>query len=123
MTRTTHERHLSGISAVGDAARVDHGSAKAGLTGFTKSLALRLGRHRITADAIAPGFLVSDTTGASARRLGLDFGGYRRSAAQSVPVARVGEPEDIAHTTSFLVHPEAGFASGQVVHVAGGPVD
>ncbi|GAA0612836.1 SDR family NAD(P)-dependent oxidoreductase [Streptomyces crystallinus] len=115
--------NMSSISAVGDAARVDYGSAKAGLIGFTKSLALQLGRHGITANAIAPGFVVSDMTRASARRLGRDFEEFRRSAAQSIPVGRVGEPEDIAHTASFLVSRAAGFVSGQVIYVAGGPVD
>ncbi|MEU9011388.1 SDR family NAD(P)-dependent oxidoreductase [Streptomyces sp. NPDC048479] len=115
--------NMSSISAVGDAARVDYGSAKAGLIGFTKSLALQLGRHGITANAIAPGFVVSDMTRASARRLGRDFEEFRSSAAQPIPVGRVGEPEDIAHTASFLVSPEAGFVSGQVIYVAGGPVD
>ncbi|MFD1932442.1 MULTISPECIES: SDR family NAD(P)-dependent oxidoreductase [Nonomuraea] len=114
---------MSSISAVGDAARVDYGSAKAGLIGFTKSLALQLGRHGVTANAIAPGFVVSDMTRASARRLGRDFEEYQRSAAQSIPVGRVGRPEDIAHTASYLVSPEAGFVSGQVIYVAGGPVD
>jgi NAD(P)-dependent dehydrogenase (short-subunit alcohol dehydrogenase family) len=115
--------NMSSISAVGDAARVDYGSAKAGLIGFTKSLALQLGRHGITANAIAPGFVVSDMTRTSARRLGRDFEEFRRSAAKSIPVGRVGEPEDIAHTASFLVSREAGFVSGQVIYVAGGPVD
>ncbi|MET7855958.1 SDR family NAD(P)-dependent oxidoreductase [Streptomyces sp. NPDC005318] len=114
---------MSSISAVGDAARVDYGSAKAGLIGFTKSLALQLGRHGITANAIAPGFVVSDMTRASARRLGLGFDEFRRNAARSIPVGRVGQPEDIAHTASYLVSPGAGFVSGQVVYVAGGPVD
>jgi 3-oxoacyl-[acyl-carrier protein] reductase len=115
--------NMSSISAVGDAARVDYSSAKAGLIGFTKSLALQLGQHGITANAIAPGFVVSDMTRASARRLGRDFEEFRRSAAKSIPVGRVGEPKDIAHTASFLVSPEAGFVSGQVIYVAGGPVD
>ncbi|GLX00025.1 3-oxoacyl-ACP reductase [Microtetraspora sp. NBRC 16547] len=114
---------MSSISAVGDAARVDYASAKAGLIGFTKSLALQLGRHGITANAIAPGFVVSDMTRASARRLGRDFEEFQRSAAESIPVGRVGRPEDIAHTASYLVSPEAGFVSGQVIYVAGGPVD
>lgn len=115
--------NMSSISAVGDAARVDYASAKAGLIGFTKSLALQLGRHAVTANAIAPGFIVSDMTRASARRLGRDFDEYERSAAQSIPVGRVGQPEDIAHAASFLVSPEAGFVSGQVIYIAGGPVD
>ncbi|MGW6496487.1 SDR family NAD(P)-dependent oxidoreductase [Nonomuraea angiospora] len=115
--------NVSSISAVGDADRVDYGSAKAGLIGFTKSLALQLGRHGITANAIAPGFVVSDMTRATAGRLGRDFAEHQRIAAQSIPVGRVGQPEDIAHTASYLVSPEAGFVSGQVVYVAGGPVD
>jgi len=114
---------MSSISAVGDAARVDYASAKAGLIGFTKSLALQLGQHGVTANAIAPGFVVSDMTRASARRLGLEFEEFQRRAAQSIAVGRVGQPEDIAHTASYLVSPEAGFVSGQVIYVAGGPVD
>lgn len=115
--------NVSSVSAVGDAGRVDYGSAKAGLVGFTKSLALQLGRHGITANAIAPGFVVSDMTRASARRQGRDFETHRRLAAQSIPVGRVGQPEDIAHTASYLVSPEAGYVSGQVIYVAGGPID
>ncbi|MER7795494.1 SDR family NAD(P)-dependent oxidoreductase [Streptomyces sp. NPDC097640] len=115
--------NMSSISAVGDAGRVDYASAKAGLIGFTKSLALQLGPHGVTANAIAPGFVVSDMTRASARRLGLSFEEFRHRAEQSIPVGRVGLPDDIAHTASFLVSPGAGFVSGQVIYVAGGPVD
>ncbi|WP_242909741.1 SDR family NAD(P)-dependent oxidoreductase [Actinomadura terrae] len=115
--------NMSSISAVGDAGRVDYASAKAGLIGFTKSLALQLGPHGVTANAIAPGFVVSDMTRASARRLGLSFEEFRYRAEQSIPVGRVGLPDDIAHTASFLVSPGAGFVSGQVIYVAGGPVD
>ncbi|WP_066944270.1 SDR family NAD(P)-dependent oxidoreductase [Streptomyces lushanensis] len=114
---------MSSISAVGDAARVDYAGAKAGLIGFTKSLALQLGQHGVTANTIAPGFVVSDMTRASARRLGLSFEEFQRRAVRSIPVGRVGRPEDIAHTASYLVHPAAGFVSGQVIYVAGGPVD
>ncbi|GAA3704027.1 3-oxoacyl-ACP reductase FabG [Nonomuraea antimicrobica] len=113
---------MSSISAAGDAARVDYASAKAGLIGFTKSLAIQLGRYGVTANAIAPGFVVSDMTRASAQRLGLEFEEFQRKAAESIPVGRVGQPEDIAHTASYLVSPEAGFVSGQVIYVAGGPV-
>jgi NAD(P)-dependent dehydrogenase (short-subunit alcohol dehydrogenase family) len=115
--------NMSSISAVGDAGRVDYASAKAGLVGFTKSLALQLGPHGVTANAIAPGFVVSDMTRASARRLGLSFEEFRHRAEQSIPVGRVGLPDDIAHTASVLVSPGAGFVSGQVIYVAGGPVD
>ena len=115
--------NMSSISAIGDAGRVHYASAKAGLIGFTKTLAIELGRHGITVNAIAPGFVVSDMTRASARRLGRDFDEFQRTAAARIPVGRVGQPEDIAHTASYLVSPHAGFVSGQVVYVAGGPVD
>lgn len=114
---------MSSISAVGDVGRVDYASAKAGLIGFTKSLSLQLGKHGITANAIAPGFVVSDMTRASARRLGLSFEEFQRQAAESIPVGRVGQPDDIAYIASFLASPQAGFVSGQVIYAAGGPVD
>lgn len=115
--------NMSSISALGDTGRIDYASAKSGLIGFTKTLALQLGRHGVTANAIAPGFVVSDMTRASARRRGRAFEEHQRIAAQSIAVGRVGQPEDIAHTASFLVSPGAGFVSGQVIYVAGGPVD
>lgn len=114
--------NMSSVSAVHNAGRVDYASAKAGLTGFTRTLALQLGRHGVTVNAIAPGFVVSEMTRASARRLGRDFEEHQRIAAQSIPVGRVGQPEDIAHSASYLVSAEAGFVSGQVIYVAGGPV-
>ncbi|RIQ20643.1 SDR family NAD(P)-dependent oxidoreductase [Jiangella rhizosphaerae] len=113
---------ISSISAHGDDGRSHYSSAKAGLIGFTRSLALELGPHGVTVNAIAPGFIVSDMTAASAQRLGRTFEEHQRIAAESIPVGRVGRPEDIAHTASYLVSPEAGFVTGQVIHVAGGPV-
>ncbi|MBG6103972.1 3-oxoacyl-[acyl-carrier protein] reductase [Micromonospora vinacea] len=115
--------NMSSISALGDSGRVDYAAAKAGLIGFTKSLALRLGQHGVTANAIGPGFVVSDMTRVGAQRRGRSFEEHQRIVAQTIPVRRVGQPEDIAHTASYLVSPEAGFVSGQVIYVAGGPVD
>jgi len=115
--------NVSSVSALGDDGRSHYSSAKAGLIGFTKSLALELGRHGVTVNAIAPGFIVSDMTAATARRLGRSFEDHQRIAAESIPVGRVGRPEDIAHTASYLVSSDAGFVTGQVVYVAGGPVD
>jgi 3-oxoacyl-[acyl-carrier protein] reductase len=90
--------------------------------GFTKSIAIELGPRGVTANAVAPGFIVSDMTAASARRLGRDFAEHQRLAAASIPVRRVGQPEDVAHAVSYLVSPGAGYVSGQVLFVAGGPV-
>lgn len=113
--------NVSSISALGDDGRSHYSSAKAGLLGFTKSLALELGPRGVTVNAIAPGFIVSDMTAASARRLGRTFEDHQRIAAESIPVGRVGRPEDIAYTASYLVSPDAGFVTGQVIYVAGGP--
>ncbi|MET7807933.1 SDR family NAD(P)-dependent oxidoreductase [Micromonospora chersina] len=115
--------NMSSISALGDSGRVDYAAAKAGLIGFTKSLALRLGRHGVTANAIGPGFVVSEMTRIGAQRRGRSFDEHQRIVAETIPVGRVGQPEDIAHTASYLVSEGAGFVSGQVIYVAGGPVD
>jgi NAD(P)-dependent dehydrogenase (short-subunit alcohol dehydrogenase family) len=114
--------NVSSISALGTAGRVNYSSAKAGVIGFTKALALELGAQGVTANVIAPGFIVSDMTAATARRLGRDFEEHQRIAARSIPVGRVGQPEDIAHAASFFASPDAGFVSGQVLYVAGGPL-
>ena len=113
--------NVSSISALGHAGRVNYASAKAGVIGFTKALALELGSQGVTVNAIAPGFIVSDMTAATARRLGRDFEEHQRITAESIPVGRVGQPEDIAHAASFFASPDAGFVSGQVLYVAGGP--
>lgn len=66
---------------------------------------------------------MSAMTAATAHRLNRDFDDHQRTAAESIPVGRVGQPEDIAHAVAYFTSPEAGFASGQVLYVAGGPVD
>jgi NAD(P)-dependent dehydrogenase (short-subunit alcohol dehydrogenase family) len=113
--------NVSSISALGHPHRVNYSAAKAGLIGFTKALAVELGPHGITANAIGPGFVVSDMTRASARQRGLSFEEYQRRAVESIPVGRVGQPEDIAHAASYFASPEAGFVSGQILYVDGGP--
>ena len=113
--------NVSSRSALGDPEHVNYASAKAGLIGFTRTLAFELGPAGITVNAVAPGFIVSDMTAGSARRLGRSFEEHQRLAAQSVPVGRVGYPEDVAHAAAFFVSPEAGYVSGQVLYVNGGP--
>jgi 3-oxoacyl-[acyl-carrier protein] reductase len=113
--------NLSSTSALGNRGQANYATAKAGLQGFTKTLAIELGRFGVTANAIAPGFIATDMTRATAARLGRDWDEYVAERAAAIPVARAGQPEDIAHTVSFLVSEGAGFISGQVIYVAGGP--
>ncbi|MEU1956458.1 SDR family oxidoreductase [Nocardia rhamnosiphila] len=115
--------NMSSTSALGNRGQVNYSAAKAGMQGFTKTLAFELGKYGVTANAIAPGFIVTDMTAATAARVGVDFEDFQKGAAAQIPVNRVGYPEDIAHTASFLVSEGAGFVSGQVVYVAGGPKD
>jgi 3-oxoacyl-[acyl-carrier protein] reductase len=112
---------LSSTSALGNRGQANYAAAKAGIQGFTKTLAIELGRFGITANAVAPGFIVTDMTAATAARVGMEFADFQKAAVSQIPVGRAGRPEDIAHTVSFLVSEGAGFVSGQVIYVAGGP--
>jgi 3-oxoacyl-[acyl-carrier protein] reductase len=115
--------NLSSVSALGNRGQANYSAAKAGMQGFTKTLAIELGRYGVTANAIAPGFIETEMTAATAARMGVDFEDMKKAAAAEIPVARVGQPEDIANTASFLASEGAGFVSGQVIYVAGGPKD
>ncbi len=115
--------NLSSSSAQGNRGQANYSSAKAGLQGFTKTLAIELGRFGVTANAVAPGFIQTDMTAATAERIGMPFEEFIAASAKAIPVQRVGQPADIAATISFLCSEEAGFVSGQVIYVAGGPLD
>ena len=114
--------NLSSSSALGNRGQSNYSAAKAGMQGFTKTLAIELGQFGITANAVAPGFIATDMTAATAARVGMDFGDFQKAAASQIPVRRVGQPADVAHTVSFLASEGAGFVSGQVIYVAGGPL-
>ena len=114
--------NLSSSSALGNRGQANYSAAKAGLQGFTKTLAIELGQFGITANAVAPGFIATDMTAATAARIGIGFEDFQKAAAASIPVRRVGTPDDVAHVISFLVSDGAGFVSGQVIYVAGGPL-
>ncbi len=113
--------NLSSTSALGNRGQANYSTAKAGLQGFTKTLAIELGKFGVTANCIAPGFIQSEMTKATAERIGEDWETYVAARAAQIPVARAGVPEDIAHAVSFFCSEAASFVSGQVLYVAGGP--
>ena len=113
--------NLSSTSALGNRGQANYSTAKAGLQGFTKTLAIELGKFGVTVNAIAPGFIQTEMTRATAERLGVSFEDFIAYSAKEIPVGRVGQPEVIAHLVSFFVSDGAGFVSGQVVYAAGGP--
>ena len=112
---------LSSTSALGNRGQANYASAKAGLQGLAKTLAIELGKFGVTANAIAPGFIETDMTAATAARVGIDFEEFKKATAAAIPVQRTGTPQDIAAAASFFCSEESGFVSGQVLYVAGGP--
>lgn len=113
--------NLSSTSALGNRGQANYSAAKAGMQGFTKTLAIELGKFGVTANCIAPGFIASEMTKATAERIGVDWEDFKAARAKEIPVQRPGAPEDIAQTVSFFVDERSSFVSGQVIYVAGGP--
>ena len=115
--------NLSSTSALGNRGQANYAAAKAGMQGFTKTLAIELGRFGVTVNAIAPGFIETDMIAQTAERMGVTLEEFLVGAAKQIPVARTGVPADIAHAASFFVSEGASYTSGQVLYVAGGPTD
>jgi 3-oxoacyl-[acyl-carrier protein] reductase len=114
--------NISSSSALGNRGQANYSATKAGLEGFTKTLAKELGKFGITANAVAPHFIATDMTMAMAGKLKMSFEDLVETYKKEIPVARVGEPADVAHAVSFLVSEGSSFVSGQVIYVAGGPL-
>ena len=112
--------NLSSVSALGNRGQANYSAAKMGLQGFTRTLAIELGPFGINVNAVAPGFIVTDMTDDTARRVGVEPEEYRKAAAQLNPVRRVGCPEDIAAAAAFLCSDEASYVTGQTLYVDGG---
>ncbi len=117
--RMMKERHgrivnlTSVVGVTGNAGQANYAAAKAGLIGFTKSLAKELASRGITVNAVAPGFIDTDMT----RGLGED---QKAALLAQIPMARLGAPEDVAAAVVFLVSPQAAYITGETLHVNGG---
>ena len=112
---------LSSTSALGNRGQTNYSAAKAGLQGMARTLAIELGPFNINVNAVAPGFVETRMTRATAERMGVDYETFKLGAASQIPLQRVGQPEDIANVIAFLCSDESGFVSGQTIYVRGGP--
>jgi 3-oxoacyl-[acyl-carrier protein] reductase len=112
---------LSSTSALGNRGQTNYSAAKAGLQGMARTLAIELGPFNINVNAVAPGFVETRMTRATAERLGVDYDAFKIGAASQIPLRRVGKPEDIAAVIAFLCSDESGFVSGQTIYARGGP--
>ena len=111
---------LSSSSALGNRGQTNYSSAKAGLQGMARTLAIELGAFNINVNAVAPGYVATAMTRATAERMGVDFDDFHKAAVERIPLGRGGTPEDIAGVISFLVSEDASYVSGQVLYVNGG---
>jgi len=101
------------VGATGNAGQANYAAAKAGIIGFTKSLAREVGSRGITANVVAPGFIDTDMT----RSLS---DAQRETLNGQIPLARLGQAEDIAAAVAFLASPDASYVTGETLHVNGG---
>jgi 3-oxoacyl-[acyl-carrier protein] reductase len=112
---------ISSTSALGNRGQTNYSTAKAGLQGMTKTLAIELGPFNVNVNCVAPGFIATAMTQQTADRMGVPFEQFMEAVAAQVPLRRVGQPGDVAATIAFLCSEDAGYVSGQVIYVAGGP--
>jgi 3-oxoacyl-[acyl-carrier protein] reductase len=112
---------ISSTSALGNRGQTNYSTAKAGLQGMTKTLAIELGRYNVNVNCVAPGFIATAMTHQTADRIGISFEQFVEAASKEIPLQRVGQPEDVAGLIAYLCSEDASYVSGQVIYVRGGP--
>jgi 3-oxoacyl-[acyl-carrier protein] reductase len=112
---------ISSTSALGNRGQTNYSTAKAGLQGMTKTLAIELGPFNVNVNCVAPGFIETAMTKQTAERMGVPFDQFKEAVSAQTPLRRVGTPEDVAGAIAFLCSDDAAYVSGQVIYVAGGP--
>lgn len=125
-TFMVHQKHgriinLSSTSALGNRGQANYSTAKAGLQGLTKTLAVELGPYGITVNAVAPGFIETDMTRQTAERIGVPFEEFVSMSIRQIPARRSGQPEDVANAVSFFADERSSYVNGQILYVSGGP--
>ncbi len=113
--------NLSSTSALGNRGQANYSAAKAGMQGITRTLAIELGPFGINVNAVAPGFIDTDMTRATAARLGVTPEQFQAGVSAMIPLRRVGQPSEVASVIAFLASEDASYVSGQIIYVAGGP--
>ncbi|GAB2720959.1 3-oxoacyl-ACP reductase FabG [Kitasatospora kifunensis] len=111
---------LSSRSALGNRGQANYAAAKAGIQGLTATLAIELGPFNINVNAVAPGYIMTAMTAATAERVGASPEDHQAEVAARTPLRRAGRPEEIASVVAFLASEEASYVSGQTLYVNGG---
>jgi 3-oxoacyl-[acyl-carrier protein] reductase len=111
---------LSSRSALGNRGQANYAAAKAGIQGLTATLAIELGPYNINVNAVAPGYIATAMTAATANRIGLTAEEHQKTVGEHTPLGRVGQPEEVAAVIAFLASDEASYVSGQTMYVNGG---
>ena len=112
--------NLSSRSALGNRGQVNYAAAKAGVQGLTATLAIELGPFNITVNAVAPGYIATAMTAATAERVGAKPEEHQEMAAKVTPLRRVGQPTEVAAAIAFLASDDASYVSGQTLYINGG---
>ncbi|HEX4579811.1 MAG TPA: 3-oxoacyl-ACP reductase FabG [Candidatus Dormibacteraeota bacterium] len=112
--------NLSSRSALGNRGQANYAAAKAGIQGLTATLAIELGPFNITVNAVAPGYIATPMTAATAKRVGATAEAHQKEVAERTPLRRVGQPEEVASVVAFLASDDASYVSGQTLYINGG---